>query len=102
MSSKSMLSAISLSALALICFWGCGNSTTHQAINSSQIRGKSPVQASALIGETTSQRTGQHDYQFSWKFDAENFEITGDSIPEDLLKDLRNGENGKLKTRTLS
>lgn len=87
-----MLFAAYLSAFALLCLAGCGDSMTLHATQSSQIGGKMPVRATALIGQQTSQRTGQHGYQFRWKFDVENFEITGDSIPEDLLKDLCNGQ----------
>ena len=97
MSSKSMLYALSLSALALICYSGCGESLTAQTVRKTQIGGESLVAPSSLTGKTSSHRTGQHDFQFSWKFDATNFEISGDSIPTDLLKDLGYGDQvGKI------
>ena len=97
MLSKSMLNALFLSALALICCSGCGESTTAQTARETQIGGESLVSPSSLSGKTSSHRTGQHDFQFSWKFDATNFEIFGDSIPTDLLKDLGYaGQVGKI------
>ena len=38
-----------------------------------------------LTGSTSSQRTGQHDFEFTWTFDATSFVIEGNAIPSDLI-----------------
>ena len=99
MTTKPALLTLSVSALAffILCCSGCGDSVSAQTTPSSQVGGTSPVAPSSLVGKTTSHRTGQHDYQFCWKFDASNFEISGNSITDDLLKDLGCGEQiGKI------
>ena len=89
-------SVFAISFLTL-CFSGCGESITTQTARNSQIGGESLVTPSSLAGKTSSHRTGQHDFQFSWKFDATKFEISGDSIPNDLLKDFGYGDQvGKI------
>jgi hypothetical protein len=38
-----------------------------------------------LTGSTSSRRTGQHDFEFAWSFDATSFSIEGNAIPPDLI-----------------
>ena len=70
------------SFLIVFLIQGCNRTTSNSL-------GTYPtVQANDLVGRSTSQRTGQHDYNFLWSFDSESFKIDGTSIPKDLIQDL--------------
>jgi hypothetical protein len=43
------------------------------------------VTPARLAGLTSSFRTGQHDFKFSWTFDTTSFVIEGSNIPPDLI-----------------
>jgi hypothetical protein len=43
------------------------------------------VTAERLAGSTSSQRTGQHDFDFTWSFAASSFVNEGIAIPTDLI-----------------
>jgi hypothetical protein len=44
-----------------------------------------PVTPERLAGSTTSQRTGQDDFEFEWSFGETLFVIEGSAIPTDLM-----------------
>ena len=87
MSSRYGLSSVLLVSLAFLAinFSGCNRTKT------ARIGYKKTVSASELAGKSSTQRTGQHSYEFSWTFSDDQFKIIGDAIPGDLLDDLCEG-----------
>ena len=66
-------------ALGVGLLIGCGRSPV-------PVGGNYPaVTPERLAGSTSSPRTGQHDFDFSWTFDATSFVIEGNAIPADLM-----------------
>lgn len=50
--------------------------------------GYSPVTAAEIAGMSTSHRTGMHQFEFNWAFDANRFLLEGDNLPDDLVVEL--------------
>ncbi len=66
-------------AVGVVLLIGCGRSPV-------PVGGNYPaVTPERLTGSTSSQRTGQHHFDFTWTFDATSFVIEGSAIPTDLI-----------------
>ncbi|MEY4568122.1 MAG: hypothetical protein RLY14_3092 [Planctomycetota bacterium] len=66
-------------ALSVALLFGCARSP-------GPVGGNYPaVTPERLTGSTSSHRTGQHDFDFTWTFDATSFVIEGNAIPTDLI-----------------
>lgn len=66
-------------ALVVVLLFGCNRSPI-------PVGGNYPaVTPQRLTGSTSSHRTGQHDFDFTWTFDATSFVIEGSALPTDLI-----------------
>lgn len=66
-------------ALGVVLLIGCDRSPVPLGSN------YPAVTPERLNGSTSSHRTGQHDFEFTWTFNATSFVIEGRAIPTDLI-----------------